>query len=444
MAGVLPRECTPRAEGAVKLTVRPGGSVRGEAGVPGDKSITHRALLLGAVADGDTVVRGYLDSGDCQASVEAARALGAEVSLLDHDTAQVRGLGLGGLREPEDVLNCRGSGTTMRLAAGLLAGQPFTSVFTGNAALRSRPMARIIDPLRRMGARVLGRAGDRLPPLTIRGGGLTGIEYDMPVASAQVKSGILLAGLYAAGATTVLEPRPTRDHTERMLAAMGGTVSTTEGRVRVQPARRLHCLDIRVPGDLSSAAFLIGAATLAPDSEVMVRGVGVNPTRTGFLDILAAMGGRVVLENQREEGGEPVADIVVRSADLGSTLVSGDLIPLAIDELPLVAVLATQAAGVTEVRDASELRVKESDRVATVVAELTRMGARITGREDGYIVEGPTRLHGVEVDSHGDHRLAMCLAVAALVADGPVTIRGAECAADSFPGFFELLDSLRR
>lgn len=428
----------------MNVTIRPGGSVRGEAMVPGDKSITHRALLLGAVAEGDTIVRGYLDSGDCRASVDAVRALGADVTPLGHDAVRVRGLGMDGLREPEDVLDCRGSGTTMRLVAGLLAGQSFTSVLTGNAALRSRPMARIMDPLRRMGATVLGRAGDRLPPITIRGGGLRGIDYDMPVASAQVKSGILLAGLYAEGAASVREPRPTRDHTERMLAAMGASVGSTGGQVRVRQAEALRGLDLEVPGDLSSAAFLIAAATLAPGSELRVAGVGVNPTRTGFLDILSAMGGRVARENRREEGGEPVADLLIRSADLRATLTGGDLIPLAIDELPLVAVLATQAVGVTEVHDAAELRVKESDRVATIVEELSRMGARIEGREDGYVVEGPIRLHGAEVDSHGDHRLAMCLAVAALVADGPVTIRGAECAADSFPGFFELLESLRR
>ncbi len=428
----------------MKVTIRPGGSVRGDVGVPGDKSITHRALLLGTVAEGDTVVRGYLNSGDCRASLDAARALGADVSLLDPDRVLVRGVGMTGLREPDDVLDCRGSGTTMRLLAGLLAGQNYTSVLTGNAALRSRPMARIMDPLRRMGATVLGRAGDRLPPITIRGGGLHGIDYDMPVASAQVKSGILLAGLYAEGATSVREPRPTRDHTERMLGAMGASVSVDEGQARVRPAARLRSLDLEVPGDLSSAAFLIAAATLAPGSELRLTGVGVNPTRTGFLDILSAMGGRVALEHRREEGGEPVADLVVRPADLRSTTVGGDLVPLAIDELPLVAVLATQAAGVTEVRDAGELRVKESDRVATVVEELLRMGATIEGREDGYVVVGPTQLHGAEVDSHGDHRLAMCLGVAALVADGPVTIRGAECAADSFPGFFELLESLRQ
>lgn len=427
----------------MSVAVAPGRPLRGEARVPGDKSITHRALLLGSIAQGDTVVRGFLDSGDCRASVEVVQALGAQVVDEGESTIRVRGSGIGGLREPDNVLDCRGSGTTMRLLAGLLAGQPFTSVLTGNPALRSRPMGRIIEPLRRMGATVLGRDGDRLPPLAIRGGGLRGIDYDLPVASAQVKSGILLAGLFASGETTVREPRPTRDHTERMLAAMGAPVRSIPGAVTVAPAQGLDALALTVPGDLSSAAFLLAAATAVPGSELLVQGVGVNLTRTGFLAILSAMGGHFRVENSRVEGGEPVADLWVESAPLTATEVSGDLVPLAIDELPLVAVLATQARGVTVVREASELRLKESDRVATLVAELGKLGAQIEALPDGYRVEGPTSLRGGTVECHADHRLAMCLAVAALCAVGPVTILGAECAADSFPGFFELLERLR-
>lgn len=425
------------------MKVEPGRSLRGEARVPGDKSITHRALLLGALAEGETVVCGYLDGGDCRASIDVVRALGVDVVEDGESVIRVHGKGLDGLREPEDVLDCRGSGTTMRLLAGILAGQDFTSVLTGNAALRSRPMGRIVDPLKRMGATVMGRAGDRLPPLMVRGGGLSGIAYDMPVASAQVKSSIVLAGLRASGATTVREPRPTRDHTERMLAAMGADVTSRAGTVTVEPATRLRPLDLTVQGDLSSAAFLLAAASLMPGSDLAVRGVGVNRTRTGFLDILTAMGGDVRMENESDENGEPVADLWVRSASLVATKVGGDLVPLAIDELPLTAVLATQATGVTAIREAAELRVKESDRVVTLVAEMSKLGAHIEALEDGYLVEGPTRLHGGEVDCHADHRLAMCLAVAGLCADSPVVIHGAECVVDSFPGFFELLERLR-
>jgi 3-phosphoshikimate 1-carboxyvinyltransferase len=304
-------------------------------------------------------------------------------------------------------------------------------------------MDRVLRPLQQMGATVLGRSGDRLPPITIRGGGLRGVDYTLPVASAQVKSCVLLAGLRASGETTVREPGPTRDHTERMLRAMGAEVHSRGATITVEPPERLRPLDLVVPGDLSSAAFLVAAATLVPGSKVVIEGVGVNPTRTGILDIMWAMGADVTLTKERIEGGEPVADLVVRSAPLRAIRVAGELIPRAIDELPLVAVLATQAEGVTEVREAQELRVKESDRVATLGQELRALGAHIEELPDGYRVEGPTPLRGGAVRSHRDHRLAMALAVAALVADGPVIIEDADCAADSFPGFFELLDGLR-
>lgn len=424
--------------------IEPATCLRGEVSVPGDKSITHRALLLGAVADGDSVVRGYLDGGDCRASVAAVRALRVEVAPASEGALVVRGRGFEQLSEPEEVVNCDGSGTTMRLLAGLLSGLPLTAVLTGNEALRRRPMARIIEPLRQMGATVLGRAGDRLPPLLVRGGSLHGIHYSMPVASAQLKSCLLLAGLRADSPTTVREPAPSRDHTERMLMAMGATVVTEVGRVRVSPVERLEPIDVCVPGDLSSAAFLVAAALLVPGSQVRVKNVGVNPTRTGFLDVVAAMGGRVHLDNQRLSGGEPVADLVVSHCGLRATTVEGALVPLTIDELPLVATLATQAEGVTTVRDAAELRVKESDRVSALVTELRRLGARIEEAPDGFTVVGPTPLRGTTVSTHRDHRLAMALAVAALVARGPTTIVDAEYAADSYPGFYSALASLQQ
>lgn len=428
----------------MRQVVSSGSPIRGEAQVPGDKSISHRAVLLGAAAGGTSRVRGFPFSGDCRASIAAARMLGGEVEEEQGGALVVRGVGLSHLGEPPDVINCQGSATTMRLLAGLVAGREMVAVLTGNESLRRRPMGRVVEPLRLMGATVLGRDGDRLPPLVIRGGGLRGVRYTLPVASAQVKSCVLLAGLSASGETAVVEPLQTRDHTERMLAAMGAKVRRQGDAVVLAPAERLRPLDVEVPGDVSSAAFLVAATLLVPGSELRLRGIGVNPTRTGFLDVVRSMGGRIALEDESMAGGEPVASLVVEHSTLVATVVRGGLVPRAIDELPLVAVLGTQAEGITQVRDAQELRVKESDRVAALVGELRRMGARIEEAADGFAVEGPTVLRGARVRSHGDHRLAMALAVAALVADGPVEIEGAECAQDSFPGFFELLNSLRR
>jgi 3-phosphoshikimate 1-carboxyvinyltransferase len=372
--------------------------------------------------------------------------LGIEVERLSDTELIVHGRGLHGLREPTDVLDCVGSGTTMRLLAGILAGQPFYSVLTGNEQLRRRPMGRIVEPLRWMGATVLGRDDGRLPPLTIVGGNLRGIEYKLPIASAQVKSAILLAGLYADGPTVIHEPGPARDHTERMLAAMAKVQSSKfkvqSSMIILQGGTELSALDIVVPGDVSSAAFLIAATCLVPGSEVVIEGIGVNPTRTGFLDALREMGADIVMENQREVSGEPVADLVVRSAGLKGIEVRGTQVPRTIDEFPILAVVATQAQGMTVVSDAAELRVKETDRIANIAAELRKLGARIEERPDGFVVEGPTPLVGTQLHSHGDHRLAMSLAIAGLVADGETTVEGAECIADSFPGFEATLRGL--
>jgi len=425
------------------LVVKPGGPLQGRVRVPGDKSISHRALLLAAIAEGTSGVKDFLPAADCQATLRAVRALGVEVEERTPTTLIIHGRGLRGLREPDDVLDCGSSGTTMRLLAGMLAGQPFLSVLSGNAQLCRRPMGRVVEPLRRMGATVLGREDGRRPPLALQGGNLRGIDYTLPVASAQVKSALLLAGLYADGPTVLHEPGPARDHTERMLIAMGGRLQIADCRLRIDPGERLLALHVTVPGDFSAAAFLIVAATLVPGSEITVEDVGVNPTRTGLLDVLRAMGAGVTLHNERTVSGEPVAGLIIRASELRGVEVGGTLVVRAIDEFPILAVAATQAQGETVVRDAAELRVKETDRIATTVQELRRLGAEIEPRPGGFVIHGPTPLRspelvegrGAAVHSHGDHRLAMALAVAGLVATGETLIQDVGCIADSFPGF---------
>ncbi len=426
-----------------QLTVQPGGPLRGRVRVSGDKSISHRALLLGAIAEGASRVENFLPAADCLATLRAVRALGVEVEEHTPTTLIVHGRGLHGLREPDDVLDCDRSGTTMRLLSGILAGQSFTSVLTGSPQLRRRPMGRVVEPLRRMGAIVLGRDGGSFLPLALQGGNLRGMDYTLPVASAQVKSALLLAGLYADSPTTLREPGPARDHTERMLTAMGCKLQIADCRLQIEPGERLRAIDITVPGDFSSAAFLIVAATLVPGSEITVEGVGVNPTRAGLLDVLRAMGADVMLQDERTVSNEPVADLTVRASELRGTEVGGSLVVRAIDEFPILAVAATQSRGETVVRDAAELRVKETDRIATTVQELCRLGAEIEPRPDGFIVHGQTPLRGATVRSHGDHRLAMALAVAGLIAEGETCVQDVGCIADSFPGFEAVLAGLR-
>ncbi len=416
--------------------------------VPGDKSISHRALILGALAEGVSDVVGWLPAADCYATLHVMRALGVPV---EHDPAmptriRVHGVGAHGLREPDNVLDCDGSGTTMRLLCGLLAGQPFFSVLTGREALRRRPMRRVAEPLRRMDASIDGRDGGNLAPLAIRGAPLHAIHYNMPIASAQVKSALMLAGLYAEGETIITQPGPARDHTERMLSAMGAPVHIDGNTVRVHSLRTaLHPLTAPdgspfvVPADISSAAFLIVAALLVPKSTLRLVDVGINPTRTGILDILQRMGATWTLDNVRADAIEPTADLIVQHQPLHGTTIDGDLVVRAIDEFPIIAVAATQAEGETIVRDAAELRVKETDRIGNVARELRKMGAEIEPLADGFMVRGPTPLRGAVVDSHGDHRLAMALTVAALIADGPTTVHGAEVMADSFPNFIATL-----
>ncbi|MCE5257607.1 MAG: 3-phosphoshikimate 1-carboxyvinyltransferase [Chloroflexi bacterium] len=417
-------------------------ALTGEVGVPGDKSITHRALLLGALSSSNVYIRNYLDSADCLATLGCLRALGVQIARRQAEVV-VHGRGMHGWREPADVLDCIRSGTTMRLLSGLLAGQPFMSVLSGRAQLRARPMSRIIMPLQQMGAHISGRAANRLPPLCIQGSKLSGIHYRSPIASAQVSSSILLAGLYAEGITTIIEPERSRDHTVRMLRARGVPVAV-EGASQslVGPVASLDALDVCIPGDISSAAFFLVAGLLVPGSSLGLKSVGVNPTRTGLLDALQGMGVQIVLQNERDEGGEPVADILVHHQDLHGVTVGGSMIPRMIDEIPILALAATQAEGETIIRDVGELRVKETDRIATIVGVLRAMGARIEASEDSLIIQGPTPLHGAFINSEGDHRIAMMAAVAGLIAAGDTFVSHLERIQDSFPGFVPKLVAL--
>jgi 3-phosphoshikimate 1-carboxyvinyltransferase len=417
------------------LVVAPGRPLRGVLRVPGDKSISHRGAILGAIASGTTRVSGFLRAEDCLSTLRCLRTLGASIDDRGNDL-EIHG---GGLREPEEVLDVGNSGTTIRLLAGVLSGHAFHSVLTGDASVRRRPMDRVVDPLRRMGARISGRQAGRLAPLTIDGGGLRGVAHATPVASAQVKSSVLLAGLFADGETTVQEPAQSRDHTERMLGAFGAEVIRDGLTIRLRGPQALRGADVRVPGDLSSAAFLLAAAALVPGSELAVADVGLNPTRTGVLDILRMMGASVAVQDLREESGEPVGTVVVRASRLHGTVIGGDLIPRAIDELPVLAVAASLAEGETVIRDAAELRVKESDRVEALARELGRLGARVEPQPDGLAIVGTRRLRGGRVRSDGDHRIAMALAVAGLCADGPVTVDDPACIETSFPGFADAL-----
>jgi 3-phosphoshikimate 1-carboxyvinyltransferase len=422
------------------IRVCPGGNLKGSVGVPGDKSLSHRALILGGLADGTSHVRHFLPAGDTRATLGCMRELGVTVNQHDAATLTVHGRGLRGLQAPATALNCVNAGTGMRLLAGVMAGQPFASVLDGSEQLRRRPMRRITDPLRQMGALI--EDSDGRAPLRFSAAALHGITYDLPVASAQVKSCVLLGGLFADSPTTIIEPGPARDHTERMLRAMGASVQIDGARITIYPGESLQPLDLTIPGDISSAAFVLVAAALAAADRVTVQGIGVNPTRTGLLDVLAAMGAEIAQTNPRDEGGEPVADLVAGRVTLRGAAIGGDLVVRAIDEFPVLMVAATQADGETVVADAAELRVKETDRIAVMAGELRKLGAEIDERADGFRVVGPQTLRGAVVDGHDDHRVAMALAVAGLVAQGETTIRDAGCVNDSFPGFVETLQAL--
>lgn len=422
----------------MEVVVRPGGSWDVALSVPGDKSLSHRALLLAAMARGESVVRELSPSADVRSMARCLKKLGAKISGEESDRCTVVGWGESGWREPDQILNCGNSGTAMRLLAGVLASRPGFTILTGDRSLRSRPMGRIVAPLEAMGARLGGRDGNRLPPLAICGAQLQGIDYRLPMASAQVKSCLMLAGLAAGGPTRLTEPGHSRDHTERMLASLGVPVTVEGNTVVVEPAPAWQAFEFTVPGDASSAAFLIGATIAADASRIRLTNIGLNPGRIGFFDILERMGARLDVRTTHEEMGEPVGEVTAESSTLRGVEVGPDEVPGAIDELPLLAVMACRARGTTRVRGAKELRFKESDRISTVVAELGRMGARIEEHDDGFSVHGPCRLEGTAVQCYKDHRLEMGLAVAALFARGCTRIKGAGWAGISFPNFWEL------
>ncbi|MCL5023605.1 MAG: 3-phosphoshikimate 1-carboxyvinyltransferase [Nitrospirae bacterium] len=427
-----------------RIELRGGGSVRGECVPPPDKSISHRAVIFSSLAEGRSSVRNFLRAEDTLSTVSAFRSLGVEIEEQGGGLL-IRGKGIYGLREPDGVIDCRNSGTTMRLLSGVLSGNAFFSVLSGDDSLRRRPMQRVVGPLRQMGAEIRGRDNDRYPPLAIRGGTLRAMRYALPVASAQVKSAVLLAGLYAEGETSVSEPHQSRDHTERMLPSFGAVVGVQARTVTVKGGAELHGRDTVVPGDFSSAAFFLVAALLADGSEIEIRNTGINPTRTGLLGVLKRMGAEITVGNLREVSGEPVADISCRGGNpLKAVTVGGDEIPLLIDEFPILCVAATQAEGVTSVKGAEELRVKESDRIKAMAAELRKFGAEIEEFPDGMNIKGKAALRGCEVLSYGDHRIAMALSVAALLAEGTTVIHDASCVDISFPGFYEELRRLTR
>lgn len=422
--------------------VQPAGSLRGSVLLPGDKSISHRALMLGALAEGKIRICGISTARDVLSTASCLEALGVTIEKKS-DEWVVHGVGLGGLRKSRVILNAGNSGTTMRLLSGLLAGHSFSSVLDGDASLRRRPMERVLEPLRLMGAKI-GASEGGTAPFRVAGGGLRGITYTPTVASSQVKSAVLLAGLLAEGETTVIEVVPTRDHTEIMLEAMGVSLQCGEGSLSLR-AHPLTAAIIEVPGDLSSAAFFVAAALMVPESEIRILGVGINPTRNYFLRVLEQAGGGIRREHERKtEGGEWLADLVVRSSVLRAFELTGHQIPLVIDEIPILAVMATQAQGRSKIRDAQELRVKESDRIEAIASNLQRMGAVIEVFPDGLEIEGPVRLRGAAIEAFGDHRIAMALTIAGLVAEGPTVIQGAEVVAVSFPDFFDGLGRIQR
>ena len=420
--------------------------LKGSVTVPGDKSISHRCIMFGSIADGITEVRNFLQGADCLATIRCFRSLGIEIEETD-STVTVHGKGLHGLSAPDGILDVGNSGTTTRLLSGILAGQPFESRLSGDESLNSRPMKRIIDPLTQMGARISSIPGDGCAPLHIAPSSLHGIHYDSPVASAQVKSCILLAGLYADGETSVTEPSLSRNHTELMLREFGADIRTTHAldstraTASIRPCSGLYGQKITVPGDISSAAYFIAAGLIVPDSEILIENVGINPTRAGILKVCEDMGGNITLLNERTEGGEKIADILVKTSSLHGITIEGDIIPTLIDEIPVIAVMAAVAEGTTVIKDASELKVKETDRIETVTDNLKAMGCNVTPTADGMIITGG-KLKGASIHTLLDHRIAMAFSIAALVAEGNTKILDSKCVDVSYPTFYDTFEQL--
>ena len=416
--------------------------LKGTITIPGDKSISHRAVMFGAIAQGKTTIKGFLPGADCLSTIACFKEMGVEISQ-NGDEVVVNGKGLEGLQEPKNVLDVGNSGTTIRLISGILANTSFHSCIQGDSSIGKRPMKRVTNPLRLMGAKIDGREEGTFTPLTIRGGDLKAIEYVSPVASAQVKSAILLAGLTAEGVTSVTEPHISRDHTERMLEAFGVTVTREGKTVKIAGGQQLIGTDIQVPGDVSSAAFFLVAGAVIPNSKLALQNVGMNPTRTGIIDVLKKMGAKLEIHSIHRDTSEPAANITIETSSLQGIEISGEIIPRLIDEIPIIALAATQAEGITVIKDAHELKVKETNRIDTVVAELTKLGARIEATDDGMIIYGKSALKGGTVNSHGDHRIGMMLAIAGCIADNKTVLEDAETVGVSYPTFFQELSKLQ-
>jgi len=427
-----------------KITIERKGGLRGEIVIPGDKSISHRAVIVGSLAEGKTSIIGLSKGDDNKRTINAFRMMGIEIEKISTDQFIINGKGIHGLNEPEDVVNSGNSGTTMRLLTGLLSGQRFFSVITGDISLRGRPMKRVVEPLGLMGAKIWGRKNGNFAPLVINGRKLAPINYVSPVASAQVKTAILLAGLYADGDTTVVEPSLSRDHTERIFGFFGADLKREGTAVTVCGGTKFEGRDIEIPGDVSSAAFFIVAALIVPDSEVLLKRVGINPSRIGILEILEKMGAKVEVLRKDETWGEPIADILVKTSHLRGVTIEGDMIPKAIDEFPILSVAASVAEGETVIRDARELRVKETDRIAAIVGELRKFGVEVEEFDDGMRISGRDNLEGCECKSFGDHRVAMSLIVAGLRASGRTIVEDTACIGTSFPEFQDMFFSLMR
>jgi 3-phosphoshikimate 1-carboxyvinyltransferase len=413
----------------------------GEIAVPGDKSISHRSVMFGSIAKGKTVVTNFLLGEDCLSTIACFRKLGVTIEQ-EGNQVTIMGQGMDGLQEPAGILDVGNSGTTIRLMMGILAGRPFHSVLVGDESIAKRPMTRVTAPLSLFGAQIHGRKNGEFTPLSVIGGPLSGITYELPVASAQVKSALLLAGLQASGETVIIEPVKTRDHTERMITLFGGEVAADGQTIRIRGGQTLTGTEIHVPGDISSAAFFLAAGAIVPDSEITLRNVGLNPTRTGIIEVLQQMGADISIEPYENGSAEPAGDITIRTSNLKGTVIEGSLIPRLIDEIPIIALLATQAEGETVIKDAEELKVKETNRIDTVVNELSKLGAVITATEDGMVIKGKSSLSGGTVSSHGDHRIGMMLAVAAAVSTGEVQLQLKDAISVSYPSFFDHLDSL--